>query len=241
MGFEVRSSASAWPWNKLASRVACRVYVCGSVIVIIFSITLHIQAALFGAKTLKMVHALSKLRVGLTSKAETLKELSALKATQPDPFGGSRCGADECFSTRLATTGFMDSALRNIVPRHRIIFAILNWLGVRGRYFDLHVEFKSGVVSSFGYQLMVTSARADYPYVVVVGVSAVQRIAENSETYSVKRARQTPLQSVGIVFTPRAPIQITTPAFNPNMSCLSSLGGCRTWPDVLPSFEQLGT
>jgi len=230
-----------WLWKRLASRIAYRIYVSGIVIVIIFSVILHIQAALFGAETLKMMHALSTVHIGVTSKVETLKELPALRATQPDSFGGSRCGADECFSTSLATAGFMDSALRSIAPRHRRIFAILNWLGVRGRYLDLHVEFKSDTVSSFGYQLMVTSARADYPYVVVVGVSSLPHITENIVTYSINAARQAPFQSVGIVLTPQAPIEITRPAFNPDMRCLSSLGGCRSWHDVLPSFERLAT
>jgi hypothetical protein len=224
-------------WGKLASRLACRIYVCGIAILVISSVAFRLQASLFASHTLAMVHALSNLRVGVTSKTEVLTQLPSLKATQPDPSGGSHCDADEGLSTGLASSGFIDSGIRRIAPRHRRIFSLLNWWGIRGRYLDLHVELKSGKVSSFGYRLMVTTAHADYPYVVTVGVSFVQRVTEDSPMYRVDVARRFPSQSVGIVLSPQTPVEITKAAFDPNLSCLSSLGGCDTWREILPTFK----
>jgi hypothetical protein len=250
MSFRELFPATAWLWTKLASRLARRVYIWGLAIVIITAVAVRIQSALFETRVLTVVHALSTLRLGVSSKADTLAQIPALRMSQPDQYGGSRCGVDECLSMGIGTSGFTDSVLQKIGrTQNRSLISILSWWGVRGGYLDVHADFTSGKVSSLGYRLMVTTPHLDYPGVVVVGVSSIQHIAavqrgfvtEGSPTYSIDVARTSPSQSVGIRLTPQAPIEIVKPAFDPKLGCLWSTTGCRTWHQILPSIERLGT
>lgn len=251
MSFYDLFPATAWLWRKLQSRPARHLYVLGLAVIVIPAVALRIRAAVFEFRVLTMVHGLSNLRVGASSKADALTQIPTLRTNQPDQYGGSRCGTDECFSTGIATSDFMDSVLRKAgAGRHDLIFSLLSWWGFRSGYLDVHADFTSGKVSSLGYQLMVTTSHLDLDYfgVVVVGVSSVQHVAamqrsgiEVGRTYSIEPARKSPLQSVGIRLTPQAPIEIVKPAFNPKLGCLWSMTGCRTWHEILPSIEQRGT
>jgi hypothetical protein len=248
MSFHDLFPATTWVWRKLRSRPARRLYISGIAVIVIPALALRIQAAMFEARVLTMVHALSNLRVGASSRADALTQIPTLRTNQPDQYGGSRCGTDECLSAGIATSDFTDSVLRKAAD-HDFLFSLLSWWGFRGGYLDVHADFTSGKVSSLGYQVMVTTAHLDYSGAVVVGVSSVQHMAatqrgsgtEVSRTYSVEPARKSPLQSVGIRLTPQAPIEIVNPAFNPKLGCLWSLTGCRTWHEILPSIERRGT
>jgi hypothetical protein len=220
----------------------------GFAVIIIPAVALRIQAAVFESHVLTMVHAMSNLRVGTSSKADALVQIPTLRTNRPDQYGGSRCGTDECLSTGIATSDFTESVLRK-AGDDDFLFSLLSWWGFRAGYLDVHADFTSGKVSSLGYRLMVTRPHLDYFGVVVIGVSSVQHITarqrgsdiEVSRTYSVGPARRAPLQSVGILLTPQAPIEIVKPAFNPKLRCLWSVTGCRTWHEILPSIEQQGT
>jgi hypothetical protein len=243
MSFHELFPATSWLWRKLGSRLARCVYILGLAIIIIPAVALRIQAAVFEARVLSMVHALSNLRIGASSKADARAQIATLRTKQPDLFGGSRCGTDECLSTGIATSDFADSVLRKAGDLN----SLLNWWGFRGGYLDVHADFTSGKVSSLGNRLTVTTPHLDAP--VVVGVSSVQPMAATERgfvtevrgTYSVDVARKSPSQSVGIRLTPQAPIEIVKPAFSPKLGCLSSITGCQTWHEILPSIERSGT
>jgi hypothetical protein len=243
MSFHESFPATSWFWRKLCSRLARCAYILCLAVIIIPAVALRIQAAVFEAHVLTMVHALSKLRIGVSSKADALAQIPTLRTTQPDPFAGSRCGTDECLSTGIATSDFTGSVLRKAGG----LFSLLSWWGFRGGYLDVHADFTEGRVSSLGYRLFVTTPHPDDP--VVVGVSSVQHMAvaqrgfvtEVRGTYSVDFARKSPSQSVGIRITPQAPIEIVKPAFAPKLGCLWSITGCQTWHEIFPSIERSGT
>jgi len=251
MSFRELFPATSWLWRKLRSRPARRAYIWALATLIVPAIALRIQAFVFEARVLSMTHALSNLRVGVSSKADALAQIRTLRTSQPDQYGGSRCGTEECLSTGITTSGFMDSVLRTIGrTQNRSLFRILSWWGIRGGYLDVHADFTSGKVSSLRYLLMVTTSRLEQPEeVVVVAVSSVQHIAatqrgfvaEDSRAYSIDTARKSPTQSVGIRLTAQAPIEIVRPAFDPRLACLWSITGCQTWHEILPSLERLGT
>ena len=248
MSFRELFPATTWLCERLSSRRARRVYVWGFAIVVIPAIALHVYAALFETRVLAIVHAISQIRVGVSSRDEALARIPALRTIKPDPYR-SQCGADECFSAEVSTPELTDSLLRKIGGEHKgALFSILSWWGLRSGYVDVHVELTSGKVSSSGYRLVLVTPNDDYPGLVIVGVSSVQHIqqsrhgsvAAGSPAYSVEPARKAPSQSIGIRLTPQAPIEIVKPAFDPNLRCLWSLSGCRTWHQILPTIEHMG-
>lgn len=159
MSFHELFPATSWLWRKLGSRLARCVYILGLAIIIIPAVALRIQAAVFEARVLSMVHALSNLRIGASSKADARAQIATLRTKQPDLFGGSRCGTDECLSTGIATSDFADSVLRKAGDLN----SLLNWWGFRGGYLDVHADFTSGKVSSLGNRLTVTTPHLDAP------------------------------------------------------------------------------
>jgi hypothetical protein len=66
-------------------------------LVVTSAIALRVEAAIYGSRIVSVVTALSTLRLGETSKAETLRRIPTLQPSDTGPYGAPRCDADECF------------------------------------------------------------------------------------------------------------------------------------------------
>jgi hypothetical protein len=83
------------------------------VALLISGIVLRVEAAIYGRKIISVVSALSTLRVGETSKAETLSRLPMLRTSPTAWSSDSRCGADEC---ALMSDRYVGSRLTTLDP-----------------------------------------------------------------------------------------------------------------------------
>ena len=83
--------------NKLVSRRAKRIYLWFFAVVFTAAVALRVEAAVFASRIVSMVTALSTLRLGETSKAETLRRIPSLQSSDAGPYGAPHCNADECF------------------------------------------------------------------------------------------------------------------------------------------------
>ena len=85
-------------WHHVVSQRAKRVCLWCFVVVLTSGIALRVEAAIYARRIVSVVRALSTLRVGETSKGETLSRMPSLRASATGPYGAPRCDADECFS-----------------------------------------------------------------------------------------------------------------------------------------------
>ncbi len=241
-------------WSKLVSHRANRVYLWCFVVVFTLGIALRAEAAFYGRRIISVVSALSTLRVGETSKAETLRRLPMLLPSSTGPYGAPRCGADECFFT----------GVQNGLPG-RLLWTtgnstlnwLLRWWGFRFESLDIFVSFTSGKVSYFSYHLMVSAPGVPKGVpppppdgelgAVVIGVSSESIInsggpnstVETHPPYRITPSRAGPSQSIGIGLTPEAPEEIGRGSFDLRLHCVWSFGGCLRWNQILPSVEPL--
>jgi hypothetical protein len=217
--------------------------------IIIPTIFLRIQSALFERRALFVVHALSALTVGTSSKAEALSRIPTLRADGMGPYGATRCDADECLTGGIPNSRLSDAVfVRAGRKEKRTLYSILSWWGFRFWSLDVYVKFNSGKVSYLSYHLMVSRPHLDDPNVVVVEVTSPERPngrnsglsgAEGSPS-RLSTSRRWPAQSVGIDFSPGAPKELVAHAFDLNLNCIWSFAGCRTWNQLLPAAEELG-
>ena len=219
------------------------------IIVIVLSIFLRLQAAVFARKASSIVSGLSTLRVGTTTRAEALSRIPTLKASGMGPYGAPLCNADECAETGIPNSALSDAVLLPIARTgNRTLVSILSWLGFRDWSLDTYVNFSSGKVSYLSYHMMVYTAHFEElgnPDVVMVEVSSKAHAdakdsassPNDEDPFHVSPSRRSPSQSVGITFTPDAPSGLVTRAFDLKLRCLWSFAGCRTWNQLLPAVE----
>jgi hypothetical protein len=247
----LRIFRTSWDVYHLSSRHAYRFYLGCLAILLTSGVALRMEAAFHGRRIISVVTALSTLRIGETSKAETLSRIPTLRPSEPDPHGGSRCDADECFSMG-AGNGLPGRLLWKSGNN-----TLLRWWGLRYENLNVHANFTSGKVSYFSYLLYVSAPGVPQPMpppprdgelgLVVVGLSSrsiINSRVPNSTVaehppYRLTPARSTPSQSIGIALTPNAPAEVVRAAFDLKLGCLWSFGGCRRWNELLPAVQPL--
>jgi len=235
-------------------RRARRLYFWCLALLLISGAALRIEAGIYGRQITFAVSALSTLRVGETSQAETLSRLPMLRTSATSPYRDSPCNADECFFM-LVGNGLPGRILWG--TRNSTLAALLRWWGFRFEDFNLRVTFTSGKVSDFSYRLMISAPgviqgvppppRDGEAGAVVIELSSLRIInsGEPNSTekphlpYRVLPARGAPSQGVNIALTPEAPEEIVRDAFELKLACLWSFGGCRRWNQLLPAVQPL--
>lgn len=241
-------------WSKLVSHRAKRIYLWLFAVVLTAAVALRLEAAIAASRIVSVVTALSTLRLGVTSEADTLRRIPALQPSKTGPYGAPRCDADECFS------GFVENGRPGRVlwrTESEVLSDVLRCLGFRAEGLGIYVNFTSGRVSYFGYHLMVSApgVPASVPPpppdgklgAVVIGLESEKMIyvrepnsaIETHSPYRITPARAVPSQSIGIALTPDAPDEIVRGAFDLRPRCVWSFGGCRRWNQLLPSLEPL--
>jgi hypothetical protein len=237
--------------SKLGSHGAKRVYLWCCAVVCTVAIGLRVEAAIYANRIVSVVTALSTLRLGETSMAETLQRIPTLQLSNTGPYGAPRCNADECFS----------SGVENGLPSRLLwgtgnetVSDLLRWCGFRAEFLDFYVNFTSGKVSYFGYHLMISApgVPASMPPpppdgklgAVVITLSSLRMItarhpSSTAETHPPYLVSPSSSQSVGIALTPDAPEEVVRAGFDLRLHCLWSSGGCRRWNQLLPSVEPL--
>ena len=233
---------------------AKRVYFLSLVVILAPAIALRVEAAIYANRIVSVVAALSTLRIGETSKAETLRRLPALRSSETVPYGPFHCDADECFYG-LVKNGLPGRVLWG--TGNDILSEVLRWWGFRAEGLDVYVNFTSGKVSYLGYHLNVSApgVPASIPPpppdgklgLVMVGLHSERTLnvrdrhsaVETHPEYRITPERGVPSQSVGIALTPEAPEEVVRAAYDLRLHCVWSFGGCSRWSQLLPSIETL--
>jgi hypothetical protein len=238
-------------WSKLVSHRAKCTYLWCFAVVFTSAIALRVEAAIFASRIVSVVTALSTLRVGETSKADTVRRMPTLRPSDTGPYGAPRCDADECFSGGVGN-GLPGRLLWR--TGNAILSDVLRWWGFRAETLYVYVNFTSGQVSDFGYHLMVSApgVPASMPPpppdgklgVVVINLGSRRMVSVRhpspiAEAHPLYRIAPSLSQSIGIVLTPEAPKEIVRAGFDLRLHCVWSFGGCRRWNQLLPSVEPL--
>src|SRR5579872_2563374 len=84
------------------SHTAKRIYFWFLATVLTVAIGLRVEAAIYAGRIGSVVSALSTLRVGETSEADTLRRIPGLRPSKLGPYGAPVCDADECCSDFIA-------------------------------------------------------------------------------------------------------------------------------------------
>lgn len=241
----------------MATHRAKRIYLSFFAVVLTAAVALRVEAAIYARRIVSVVTALSTLRVGETSKADTLRRIPALRPSKSGPYGVPVCDADECFSG-FTGNGLPARILWRIWRSESDSLAhVLRWWGFRFESLDVCVNFTSGRVSGFSYSLWVSAPgipkgvppppRDGEAGMVTIEVSSQREITggeakgtvEDRPPYRIIPARAAPSQSIGIALTPDTPDAIRLRAFDFRLNCIWSFGGCRRWDEILPSVEPL--
>jgi len=236
----------------LASHRAKRIYLWFFAVVLTAAIALRVEAAIYARRIVSVVTALSILRLGETSKAETLRRIPALQPSKTRRYGAPHCDADECLS------GFVANGLPGrLLSRTRSDFLsdVLRWWGFRYETLDVNVKFNSEKFSGFDYSLWVSAPgvpksvppppRDGELGMVVIGVSSLSVINRTAPSSTVEEhppyllLKRVPSQSIRILLTPDAPDEIQRGTFDLRLTCIWSFGGCHGWSELLPSIEPL--
>ncbi len=243
--------------STLASHRAKRIYLWFFAVVLTAAIALRVEAAIYARRIVSVVTALSTLRLGETSKADTLRRISALRPSKSGPYGAPGCDTDECFSGYIANGMPGRILLRIWRTGSDSLSPAFRWWGFRCESLDVYVNFKSGKVSGFSYLLWVSAPgipkgvppppRDGEAGMVTISVSSQKAITgreakgtgEIPRPYRIAPARAAPSQSIGIAVTPDTPDEIMRRAFDFRLNCIWSFGGCRRWAEILPSVEPL--
>ena len=243
--------------SRLVSRRAKRTCLWFFAVILTAAIALRVEAAIYARRIVSVVTALSTLRVGETSKADTLRRIPALRPSKSGPYGAPVCDADECFSAFIANGMPGRILLRIWRTGTDSLSPVLWWWGFRFESLDVYVNFKSGKVSGFSYLLWVSAPgipkgvppppRDGEAGMVTIGVSSQRAITggepkgtvETRPRYRIIPARAATSQSIGIALTPEASDEIVRRAFDLRLDCIWSFGGCRRWSQLLPSVEPL--
>jgi hypothetical protein len=146
------------------ARGACRLFLWCFSVLLISGIGLRVEAAIYGRQIISAVSALSTLRVGEPSEAETLSQLPMLRTSATGPYRDSPCNADECFFI-LVGNGLPGRILWG--TRNSTLAALLRWWGFTSRtnYADFHVSNHSYGCSRWQWRL---SGQANHSHVQTV-------------------------------------------------------------------------
>ena len=253
-GVRAKENAVSTYRSKVVSHRAKCIYFWFLAVIFTAAVALRLEAAITARRIVSVVTAVSTLRLGVTSKEDTLRRIPALRPSKTGPYGAPRCDADECFS------GVVENGLPGRVlwrTESEGLSDVLRYLGFRAEALGIYVNFTSGRVSYFGYHLMVSAqgVPASMPPpppdgklgLVVVGLSSQKMITvhepnskiETHPPYRIASARAGPSQSIGVSLTPDAPDEIVRGAFDLRLNCVWSFGGCRRWNQLLPSLVPL--
>lgn len=240
-------------WRRLTSHRARLFYLGFLLIVIVPAIALRVEAALFERRVLKLMSALSSLRIGATAKPEALSRLAGFKVEQSsrgdlegNPHALS-CESEECLSIDVSSPSLCLWVLRRAGSTSSDrLFSGLSWLGFRCGNVNAYVNLTSSKVSSLAYHLILSTAHADIPGAILINVTSgksltgreLDHIADESPNYQVSHYFKWPALTTNIDFTPDAPTELVTHAFNLKMRCVLSATGCRTANELLPEAEQ---
>jgi hypothetical protein len=240
--FQGTFPATTWILKKLTGRFARWFYLSCLVIALVPAILLRIEAAVFANRTSRVMSALSELQVGISSKAEVLSRIPALKPTS-GPYSAPQCDADECLSSGISNLKLSNNVMSTVGGiGNRTLFSALNVLGFRPSFLDVYVNVAAGRVSLVSYQLLVSTPQLNDPPVVIAVNSRdhipARFVGDESPTYKVHRSWREPSRSIGIILTPAAPDELKRNAFAPRLGCLWSLTGCRTWHQLLPDVKE---
>jgi hypothetical protein len=162
-------------------------------------------------------------------------------------YGFPAGGPDELFSAGVPNSTLSDAVLLWAARvGNKPLYSAMDWWGFRYWGLSVYVNFAFGKVSSIRYQLIVSTGKLYVGDVVSVGVNSQHDITRadgratpgESSSYRVTTSRIEPARGVGIAFTPDAPEELKSRAFDVRLRCLWSLSGCRAWSQVLPSVKQ---
>jgi hypothetical protein len=236
---------------RSASRI---VFVWCFAVFVISVIALRVEAAIYASRIVSVVTALSTLRLGETSKAETMRRIPALQPSKTRNQGIPYCDADECLSGSVGN-GLSGRLLwRMWRSQSDFLSDVLRWWGFRMEFLDVNVKFKSEKVSGFDYSLWVSAPGVpeSIPYpppdaelgMVVIGVSSLDVINRSVPNSNVQDHPPYVLlvktsQSIGIALTPGAPKEIERATSDLRLDCVWSFGGCRRWNQLLPAVQPL--
>ncbi len=243
MSFSRTFPVTTWLWRRLTSRPARLLYLGVLVIVIVPAIALRVEAALFEGRVLKVMPVLSSLRIGVTPKAEVLSRLAGFKINE-NTRSKSDCDADECLWIELSSPRLADSVLHKAGwSGHKNLYSILSWWGLRIRGLAAYVNLDSGKVSSFGYQLVLSTPYPD-SWPVVINARSVARltgfvgpIADESPDYGVSHAWKQPALNTNVYFTRDTTPELLGHALGLQLRCVWSIAGCLTANQLLPEAE----
>jgi hypothetical protein len=247
MNFSRTFPVTTWLWRRLTSRPARLIYLGVIIIVIISPVALRVEAALFERRVLKVVSALSSLRIGVTPKAEVLSRMAGFKVNGRSR-GNARCEADECLSIELSSPKLSDWLLRKAGwSGHYNLYSVLSWWGFRYRRFTAYVDLTSGKVSELGYGLNLSTSRVSDSFGLWVGVSSkgdfvdlnLAADVDESPNYQVGHYfNRCPDLCMNVDFTRDASPELLRHAFGLKLHCIWSIAGCRTSNQLLPDAEQ---
>jgi hypothetical protein len=149
-----RTFRNGWVWRCLSRLTSPRFYLWGLAVLLTSGLVLRGEAAIRGRQITSAVTALSILRIGETSKAETLSRIPRLRPFATGSLGAPHCDADECFYMAEG-----NSLLGNLLWRteNSTLSWLLRWCGFRFENLGIWVKFTSGRVSYFSYELMVSA------------------------------------------------------------------------------------
>ena len=253
-GVRAKENAVSTYRSKVVSHRAKCIYFWFLAVIFTAAVALRLEAAIAASRIVSVVTALSTLRLGVTSKEDTLRRIPALRPSKTGPYGAPRCDADECFSG-VAENGLPRRVLWG--TESEVLSDVLRCLGFRAEDLGIYVNFTSGRVSYFSYHLMISApgVPASLPPpprdgklgVVVIGLSSQKMITvrepdstiETHPPYRITTARAVPSQSIGIALAPNAPDEIVRGAFDLRLNCVWSFGGCRRWNQLLPYLVPL--
>ena len=223
-------------------------------VLVISAIALRVEAAIYASRIVSVVTALSTLRLGETSKAETLRRIPALQPSKTRNHGVPYCDADECLSGSIGN-GLPGRLLWKMWGfQSDFLSDVLRWWGLRMEFLDVNVKFKSEKVSGFDYSLWVSAPGVpeSIPYpppdaelgMVVIGVSSldvINRSVPNSnvEDHPPYALHAKTSQGIRIALTPDAPKEIERATSDLRLDCVWSFGGCRRWNQLRPAVQPL--
>jgi hypothetical protein len=239
---------TTWFWKQLTSRPARFLYIGILVIVGVPGIALRVEAALFQRRVLKVMSALSSLRIGVTPKAEVLSRMAGVKVDERYR-SKSDCDADECLWIELSSPRLSDWALRKAGSSgHDTIFSVLSWWGFRFRSLAGSVKLSSGKVSSLNYQLIMSTPHPEVPGVIVINAGSTSSnifarwilgpVADESPNYQVVHNFKWPATNTNVYFTRDATPELVSHAFGLRLQCALSIAGCLTANQLLPEAEE---
>jgi len=224
--------------QRILARTITVVAVLAVIAFLLCSVGLHLWAARFDREAAKVIHELSKLRVGGTAKRDTLERIPSLKRVPRSEADGR-----EVYELTIQNPPWIAKAMKEIAARTgRTGYSVAYIYGMRSWWVAARVDFTNGTVSDVAYAVRLSSSDPKEPGSVNVNVGSLQSfeaVPVTSESvaspeYRVTNFNRWPDKDVTVAFTPGAPHEVLRHAFNIDLSCISELLGCSRAEQVLP-------